>query len=259
MMGDLQNRGKPRFWFPLFAPSRYTEKMPEPTELILALDVETQADGLAMLKRVGPDLKWVKLGLQLFTRHGPDIVKAVADMGYKVFLDLKLHDIPNTVASAVKSLKGVPCDLLTLHTCGGGEMMRWAVEAAAQTNPNLKLLGVTVLTSMDEAALRETGVEATPAVQVARLAKLGLGCGLQGLVCSPLELPALRETFGPKPLLVTPGVRPLGSAADEQKRVMTPAQAARLGASHIVVGRPILKAPDPAAAVRAIRAELSGN
>lgn len=231
--------------------------MPNPTEVILALDVETRDEGLAVLRRIGPDLRWVKVGLQLFTRHGPDMVRAVADAGYRVFLDLKLHDIPNTVASAVKSLKGLPCDLLTLHTCGGAEMMRWAVEAAAQTNPDLRLLGVTVLTSMDDAGLRETGVDCPAAEQVERLAKLGVAAGLPGLVCSPLELPVLRKVLGEKPLLVTPGVRPAGSDAHEQKRVMTPAQAAQAGASFIVVGRPILKAADPAQAVRDIQAEMA--
>jgi len=231
--------------------------MPNAPEVILALDVETRDEGLAVLRRIGPDLEWVKVGLQLFTRHGPDVVRAVSDLGYRIFLDLKLHDIPNTVASAVKSLKGLPCDLLTLHTCGGSEMMRWAVEAAAQTNPDLRLLGVTVLTSMDDDALRETGVAADAAAQVERLARLGVASGLPGLVCSPLELPLLRRALGEKPLLVTPGVRPAGSDTHEQKRVMTPAQAAQAGASFIVVGRPILKAADPAQAVRDIQAEMA--
>ena len=231
--------------------------MSKPTELILALDVETQADALAVLKRIGPDLKWVKVGLQLFTRHGPDIVKRVADCGYKVFLDLKLHDIPNTVSSAVKSLKSLPCELLTIHACGGSEMIRWAVEAAAQTNPDLKLLGVTVLTSMNEAALRETGVARSPQEQVLHLARLGIDNGLPGLVCSPLELPLLRSALGQSPLLVTPGIRPAGSSSDEQKRIMTPAQAAQAGASFIVVGRPILKAENPTQAVRAIQDEIA--
>lgn len=230
--------------------------MPTPPDVILALDVETLDEGRRLLQRIGPDLSWVKVGLQLFTRHGPDVVHAVADMGYKVFLDLKLHDIPNTVASAVKSLKGLPCDLLTLHTCGGAEMMRWAVDAAAQTNPNLRLLGVTILTSMDESTLREIGMDASAHAQVERLAHLGVSSGLQGLVCSPHELPALRKHLGEKPLLVTPGVRPAGADLHEQKRVMTPAQAAQAGASFIVVGRPILKAADPAQAVRDIQAEM---
>ncbi len=230
--------------------------MAKTTEVILALDVPTQQDALAFLERTRGELTWVKIGLQLFTRHGPDIVKAVADMGYKIFLDLKLHDIPNTVSSAVKSLKGLPVELLTLHTVGGAEMMRWAVEAAKETNPDLKLLGVTVLTSMDDAQLRETGVPTGAPEQVERLARLGQASGLPGFVCSPLELPSLRKILGDDSLLVTPGVRPAGADLDEQKRVMTPRQAAQAGASHIVVGRPILKAPDPAQAVRAIAQEL---
>ena len=226
------------------------------TELILALDLPSLDEGLAALRRIGPDLKWVKLGLQLFTREGPDCVRRVADLGYRVFLDLKLHDIPNTVASAIKSLKGVPCDMLTLHTLGGAEMMRRAAQAAAETNPALQLLGVTVLTSMDDAALRDIGVANDAQTQVERLARLGAANALTGFVCSPLELPRLRAALGNACVLVTPGVRPAGSATDEQKRVMTPAQAAQAQASYIVVGRPILKAADPAAAVRAIQAEL---
>ncbi len=225
-------------------------------DLILALDVETREDALAALKRVGPSLRWVKVGLQLFVKYGPSFVDEVAGLGYDVFLDLKLHDIPNTVASAIKSLKGRPCKMLTLHACGGEEMMRWAVDAAKQTLPDLRLLGVTVLTSMDAPALSATGVPDAPAAQVSRLARLATTSGIPGLVCSPLELPILRRELGDRPVLVTPGVRPSGAAADEQKRVMTPAEAAKAGADFIVVGRPILRAPDPKVAVEAILKEL---
>jgi orotidine-5'-phosphate decarboxylase len=226
-------------------------------QLILALDVPDESRAFAMLDRAGHDLLWVKLGLQLFTRHGPDLVERVAARGYRVFLDLKLHDIPNTVASAVESLAHLPIDLLTLHASGGSEMVRAAEQARRRLRPQLTLLGVTVLTSLDAAGLAETGVPGEPAAQVERLARMACAAGIGGLVCSPLELPALRRTLGPEPILVTPGVRPLGADAHEQKRVTTPAEAARAGASFIVVGRPILAAPDPAAAVRAITAELA--
>lgn len=212
---------------------------------------------MAMLDRLGSDLRWVKIGLQLFTRHGPQFVERVAARGYRIFLDLKLHDIPNTVASAVESLSHLPVDLLTIHASGGAEMCRAAEEARSRYKPDLRLLGVTVLTSLDAGGLHETGVADSPEVQVLRLARLATTAGVGGLVCSPLELPTLRRELGPMPVLVTPGIRPSGAAADEQKRVLTPAEAARTGASFIVVGRPILKAADPAAAARAVNAELA--
>lgn len=212
---------------------------------------------MAMLDRLGDAVARIKIGLQLFTRYGPEFVSRVADRGYRVFLDLKLHDIPNTVASAVKSLSQLPVDLLTIHASGGSAMIRAAEQARKKHAPGLTILGVTVLTSLDAPDLAATGIGDTVAAQVLRLARLGQACGLGGLVCSPLELPVLRRELGPDLVLVTPGVRPTGSAVDEQKRVLTPAEAARAGSSFIVVGRPILRAPDPAAAARAIRQELA--
>jgi orotidine-5'-phosphate decarboxylase len=226
-------------------------------EVILALDVPSRAEAEAFLDRVGGDLRWVKIGLQMFVREGPSIIDAVAGRGHRVFLDLKLHDIPNTVASAIRSLRGRPCDLLTLHAGGGAEMMRQAAAAAHETNPALKLLAVTVLTSMDDDALHEIGVAGRAGAQVERLAGLALQSGVPGLVCSPQELPALRQKFGPQPILVTPGVRPTGSEAGDQKRIMTPREAAAAGSSFIVVGRPLLQAQDPRAALAAIRAEMA--
>lgn len=225
-------------------------------ELILALDVPTREEGFALLDRCGRDLRWVKVGLQLFVRYGPGFVKEITDRGHRVFLDLKLHDIPNTVASAVRSLEGVPASMLTIHTTGGPEMMQRAAEAAAETNPDLKLLGVTVLTSMDRSTLATCGVDEDPEELVLRLARLAAECGLGGLVCSPLELPHVRQELGRDIAIITPGVRPAGASADDQKRTLTPAGARAKGASYIVVGRPIIKAGDPAQAVRRIRAEL---
>jgi orotidine-5'-phosphate decarboxylase len=226
-------------------------------QLILALDVETREEALRTLKNLGDSLQWVKIGLQLFTACGPDIVREIADMGYRVFLDLKLHDIPNTVAKAIQSIAQLPVDLLTLHASGGTEMIQWANKARLDHAPNLNLLAVTILTSMDEKQLRELHVHSTTEAQVRRLAELSLNAGAQGLVCSSLELTLLRARFGNDPLLVTPGIRPAGSDTNEQKRIMTPLMAAKAGSSFIVVGRPILCADDPAAAARAIQAELA--
>ncbi|MGJ8650541.1 MAG: orotidine-5'-phosphate decarboxylase [Opitutaceae bacterium] len=224
--------------------------------LILALDVETREEAFAMLDRLGDSLEWVKIGLQLFTAYGPDFVREIADKGYKVFLDLKLYDIPNTVAKAVQSISTLPVQLLTLHASGGGEMLEWANKARADYAPNLDLLAVTVLTSMNEAQLHSLNIKASTEAQVIHLANLSLNAGIQGLVCSSLELSPLRARFGQNPIIVTPGIRPVGSSADEQKRIMTPHAAACAGSSYIVVGRPILKADDPAAAAKAIQAEL---
>jgi orotidine-5'-phosphate decarboxylase len=227
-------------------------------DLILALDVPTREEAAPILRQLRGQLRWVKIGLQMFTAYGPNYVREVAGMGFSVFLDLKLHDIPNTVAKAVESLAPLPISMLTLHTAGGGEMMRAAKAAQEKHNPKLLLLGVTVLTSMDSAGLNEIGVSAASADQVARLAKLAADSGLRGLVCSPLEVTMLRQKLPADVQLITPGIRPASeTGSDDQKRVMTPADAARAGSTYIVVGRPILKAADPAAAAREILAELS--
>jgi orotidine-5'-phosphate decarboxylase len=229
-----------------------------PCDLILALDVPTREEAAPLLRQLRGELRWVKIGLQMFTAYGPDYVKAVADEGFNIFLDLKLHDIPNTVAKAVESLAPLPIGMLTLHTGGGREMMSFARKAQLQTKPDLLLLGVTVLTSMDAAGLAELGLAVTPEAQVSRLGQLAAASGLSGLVCSPLEVGMLRSQLPATVQLVTPGIRPAGEAGgDDQKRIMTPADAARAGSSYIVVGRPILKAKDPVAATRAILAELA--
>jgi len=228
-----------------------------PCDLILALDVPTRADAAPILRSLRGSLRWVKIGLQMFTACGPDCVREVAEHGFQVFLDLKLHDIPHTVAKAVESLAPLPIGMLTLHTSGGREMMAAARAAQQQTKPDLLLLGVTVLTSMDTAALAEIGVPAAPDAQVARLACLATDAGLRGLVCSPLEVSLLRTQLPADVQLITPGIRPAGEVGtDDQKRTLTPAEAARVGANYIVVGRPILKARDPAFAARAILDEL---
>jgi orotidine-5'-phosphate decarboxylase len=229
-----------------------------PCDLILVLDAQSPGDVTPTLRRLQGTVQWVKVGLEMFTACGPDSVREIAGMGFKVFLDLKLHDIPNTVAKAVESCARLPIGMLTLHTCGGREMMQWAVKAQQQHAPNLLLLGVTVLTSMSAAGLTETGASDSPERQVVRLGQLAADSGLRGLVCSPLEITPLRAVLPSNVALVTPGIRPRDAKADDQTRVMTPSEAAHAGANYIVVGRPIFKAPDPVAAARAILAELGG-
>ncbi|MFA5266048.1 MAG: orotidine-5'-phosphate decarboxylase [Opitutaceae bacterium] len=226
-------------------------------DLILVLDAPSPRAIAPALKQLAGTVRWVKVGLEMYTACGPDCVREVAGMGFKVFLDLKLHDIPNTVAKAVESASKLPIGMLTLHTCGGREMMKWAVKAQHQHAPELLLLGVTVLTSMGEADLREVGVSDTPASQVTRLGALATRAGLRGLVCSPHEISLLRKTLPQDVKLVTPGIRPRESSLDDQTRVMTPAEAAVAGANFIVVGRPIFKAADPVAAAKAILSELA--
>ena len=227
-------------------------------DLILALDVPTREAADPILRQLRGQLRWVKIGLQMFTAYGPDYVREVAGLGFNVFLDLKLHDIPNTVAKAVESLAPLPIHMLTLHCAGGSEMMRAALAAQQKHNPQVLLLGVTVLTSMDSSGLQEIGVTTPSAEQVTRLGQLAATAGLRGLVCSPLEVALLRQHLPAAMQLITPGIRPAHEAGtDDQKRVMTPANAAQAGSSYIVVGRPILQAADPAAAARAILAELA--
>jgi orotidine-5'-phosphate decarboxylase len=194
--------------------------------------------------------------MQLYTAEGPAIVRELAGSGRKVFLDLKYHDIPNTVAAAVREAAQLGVSMLTVHACGGCKMLRAATEAAQDTNPNLVVLAVTVLTSLDEADLNMVGLRGGVLDQVLRLAALALSNGCQGIVASAQEASALREEFGRDFTIVTPGVRPAGSGADDQARVVTPAEAIAAGASYIVVGRPITEAPDPAAEARAILGQL---
>lgn len=227
-----------------------------PCDLILVLDAPSPREITPILKRLSGTVRWAKVGLEMFTACGPDCVREVADLGFNVFLDLKLHDIPNTVAKAVESTSKLPIKMLTLHTGGGPEMMTWAVKAQRQFAPELLLLGVTVLTSMNAQQLTSVGVSANPADQVVRLGKLAADSGIRGLVCSPLEITPLRAVLPKEVALVTPGIRPRDAKADDQSRVMTPADAAKAGANFLVVGRPIFAAPDPVAAAETILAEI---
>jgi orotidine-5'-phosphate decarboxylase len=221
--------------------------------LIVALDVGTRAEGISLALTLAPFAGWMKIGLQLFTAEGPDLVRAIRETGARVFLDLKLHDIPNTVARAVQSVAKLDVQMLTLHLSGGSEMVRAAVAAAPE---NLLLLGVTVLTSANSETLREIGMVDDVSRQVVRLAEIGVNCGIGGLVASALEIGALRKTVGKSLKLVTPGIRLRGSEEHDQKRIMTPAQAIAAGADYLVIGRPITAAADPTVAVRTILEEI---
>ena len=227
-------------------------------DLILVLDAPSTRELAPVLGRLAGTVRWAKVGLELFTAEGPDSVRAVAGMGFNVFLDLKLHDIPNTVARAVESASRLPVGMLTIHAAGGRRMMEAAVKAGRETAPGMLLLGVTLLTSLGDADLAEIGFSGPSEGQVLRLGRLAVESGLGGLVCSPVELAGLRAGLPADVRLVTPGIRPAGSPGDDQRRVMTPAAAAAAGSNFIVVGRPILRAPDPVGAALAILAELAG-
>ena len=227
-------------------------------EIIVALDVQTRAEAVAKVTEIGDAVGFYKIGLELFTAEGPDVVKAVKDLGKKVFLDLKFHDIPRTVERSVRSGGKLGVDLMTIHSVGGRAMIEAAANAAAEFGAAApKILAVTVLTSLDQTDLADIGVVGrTPAEQVMAMAKFATAHGANGLVCSPKEVGALSSTLAAGTLFVTPGVRPAGSAVGDQKRVATPAEAVRDGATHLVIGRPILAAEDPAAAARAILATI---
>jgi orotidine-5'-phosphate decarboxylase len=233
--------------------------MHDPRErLIVALDVSSAAEARQVVAAVSDSASIYKVGMQLFTAEGPQVVLDLVQAGRRVFLDLKYHDIPNTVASAVKDAAALGVSMLTVHACGGSKMLRAAAEAAA-AKADLIVLAVTVLTSMDGEDLAETGVTRGVEEQVSALAGMAIEAGCGGIVSSAKEVKMLRRQLGNDVALVTPGVRPAGASHGDQARVVTPAQAIAEGASHIVVGRPITGAPDPAAAARAIVDELRGT
>jgi len=230
--------------------------------IIVALDVSTAERALALAAELAPSVGAFKIGKELFTSTGPDLVRHLRASGAAVFLDLKFHDIPNTVAKAVEAAVQLDVQMLTVHTSGGTAMMQAAERAAQDTARRLGratplVLGVTVLTSLDDAALAEVGVEVGAARQVERLATLAVAAGLGGLVCSPLELRALRKTLPAAVQLVTPGIRPAAAGKDDQKRTLTPREAVAAGADWLVIGRPICAASDPRLAAERIRAELT--
>ncbi len=220
--------------------------------LIVALDVSTAAAARKIVAAVGDSALAYKVGMQLYTAEGPSIVREMVGSGRRVFLDLKYHDIPNTVGSAVREAAHLGVSMLTVHASGGGKMLRAAVEAAHAIKPDVLVLGVTVLTSLDDVDLGKIGLRGGVLDQVLRLAALALSNGCKGVVASALEAAALRKEFGRDFVIVTPGVRSAGSGPNDQVRIVTPADALAAGASHIVVGRPITEAADPAAEARAI-------
>lgn len=233
-------------------------------KLIVALDMKTLDEAALMVKKLGTAVRIFKVGMGLFTSYGPDAVKMVHDKGAKVFLDLKFHDIPNTVAHAVRSAAKLGVFMINIHAMGGSEMMSAASSAAAEavaaagSDNRPILLGVTVLTSMDQASIGEIGVDRNIGEEVIALARLAKDAGLDGVVASPNETSPIRQNLGKDFIIVTPGIRPAGAEKGDQKRTMAPDGAIRAGADYIVVGRPVIEAKDPVYAAKSIIKEMEG-
>ncbi|OWL91356.1 orotidine-5'-phosphate decarboxylase [Halopseudomonas aestusnigri] len=231
--------------------------MPTTSPIIVALDFPEANAALEMAKALDPGKCRVKVGKELFTSAGPAVVESLQDQGFEVFLDLKFHDIPNTTASAVRAAAELGVWMVNVHASGGRRMMEACRDILERRGGQRPLLtAVTILTSLEQEDLQEVGVDIEPMVQVQRLARLTQDCGLDGVVCSAREARALRGALGEDFLLVTPGIRPADSAADDQKRIVTPAQALENGSSYLVIGRPITRADEPGAALEAILATL---
>lgn len=226
------------------------------TKLVIALDEPSEDRALYLLRATAPAAAWYKIGYEAYYGYGDRIIAALRALGKSMFLDLKLHDIPNTVAAGVRAAAKAGARLLTVHTAGGGAMLEAAAEARDRIDTGMKLLGVTVLTSMSEADLREVGVAATVADVVAMRAQLAARRGLDGVVCAVDEAASVRAAAHRDFTILCPGIRPAGAQAGDQRRVATPADAVRAGANYIVVGRPITQAPDPLRAVTAIVEEM---
>lgn len=226
------------------------------SRIFCAIDTTDMNAAKGLARSLKPHVAGLKLGLEFFNAHGPQGYKAIAGFGTPIFLDLKLHDIPNTVGSSVSALLPLKPQFLTIHAAGGAGMMKAAVEAAAKAGPNRpKILAVTVLTSLNANDLNAVGQDAEPKSQVLRLAILAKASGVDGVVCSPAEVAMLREAVGPDFILMVPGIRPVGADLGDQKRVMTPKDAVAAGATYVVIGRPITGAPDPAAMAKAINVQ----
>jgi len=226
--------------------------------VIVALDYDRPEPALAFARRLTPGLCRLKVGKELFTVAGPELVRQLVDMGHAVFLDLKFHDIPNTVARAVAAASRLGVWMLNVHALGGRAMLQAAREAADGAASPPKLIAVSLLTSMDQSTLAEVGIDRPVEQEVLELTRLSLQAGLDGMVCSAREAALLRRQFGDDPLLVTPGIRPEGSARGDQQRVMTPRAALDAGSSYLVIGRPITQSPDPVAELERIRQSLDG-
>ena len=228
------------------------------SKIIVALDYPDAKSALALVARLDPKFCKVKVGKELFTVAGPQLIDNINKKGFSIFLDLKYHDIPNTVAAACAAAAGLGVWMLNVHALGGRAMMSAAREAVAKVAKPPKLIAVTLLTSMGAGDLADVGLAGNPQDAVLRLARLAKASGLDGVVCSPQEALALRKACGKGFALVTPGVRPAGAAQDDQQRVATPRQAVADGADYLVIGRPVTRAADPVAALRAINAEIAG-
>ena len=224
--------------------------------LIVALDYPDQGAALEMARRLDPALCRVKVGKELFTRAGPGVVEQLQALGFELFLDLKFHDIPNTTARAVAAAAELGVWMVNVHASGGRRMMEAAREALERVGGNTRLIAVTVLTSMEREDLAEIGLDLDPLEQVLRLGRLTHDCGLDGVVCSAQEAAALRQAIGEPFDLVTPGIRPASATAGDQRRILTPVQAIAAGSTHLVVGRPITQASDPAQAALQILQQL---
>ncbi len=227
------------------------------SRVIVALDFPNETDALSLVDRLDPARCRLKVGKEMFTRSGPQLVGKLIDKGYDVFLDLKFHDIPNTVAGACRSAAELGVWMVNVHTLGGRNMMEAAREAIDKGSSQPLLIGVTILTSMGEKDIAEVGLGGTPADNVQRLASLAEASGLDGVVCSPKEVAMLRTTIGNGFSLVTPGIRPAWSEKGDQTRITTPADAIKLGSDYLVIGRPITGADDPLAALSKIEDELN--
>ena len=228
-----------------------------PSKLIIALDFPDKTLASNFVKQLSPDDCKLKVGFELFVAAGPDFVRQLVDSGFDVFLDLKFHDIPNTVASACKSAAALGVWMMNVHASGGDKMMQAAKQALVECNSNAKLIAVTVLTSMDQAQLNSANIHETPENQVKHLAKLTQTSHLDGVVCSAQEAELLRQELNKDFLLVTPGIRPAGSAKGDQHRVMTPAAAKLAGVSYIVVGRPVTQSNEPQKVIEQINVDMS--
>ena len=224
--------------------------------IIVALDAKSQYDALAIADQLDPSLCRLKVGKELFTHEGPLVVKALHDKGFEVFLDLKFHDIPNTTAQAVCAAADLGVWMVNVHASGGRRMMETCVERLKAGNYKTQLIAVTVLTSMEREDLRDIGLDIEPFEQVKRLAKLTQQSGLDGVVCSAQEAKMLRQDLGAEFALVTPGIRPAGANADDQKRIVTPKQAMLDGSTHLVIGRPITQSENPSQMLKDILATL---
>lgn len=225
-------------------------------QLAVALDVPDARAALELVDRLEDSCRWLKVGMELYYATGNSLVEALRQRGFRIFLDLKLHDIPNTVAGAIRSVGSVGAELLTIHASGGRAMLQAAADAA-QAPGSPRLVAVTVLTSMDSGELASVGISDTPAEHALRLAHLAKNCGINGMVCSSNEVASLRQEIGSDAVLVVPGIRPAGSEVNDQRRIATPADAISRGASLLVVGRPITRASNPADAARAILDEIA--